>query len=126
MQTLDGSWKAKKAPKLSLKYFTDRIFKIKQYLNYLNWWYKSKYSSSPKDILKSVKKIYEKLYTKETTSKTATTEFLRKIPDRKKISNEDFNLYEKETSLLEVIRSINSQANNKSPGDDGLKATFYK
>ena len=104
----------------------DRICKIKQYLNYINWWYKSKYSSSPKDILKSVKKIYEKLYTKETTSKAATTEFLRKIPDRKKISNEDFNLYEKETSLLEVIRAINSQANNKSPGDDGLKATFYK
>ena len=39
----------------------------------------------------------EKLYTKETTSKAATTKFLSKIPSRKKISNEDFNLFEEET-----------------------------
>ena len=31
-----------------------------------------------------------------------------------------------ETSLDEIIRSINSQTNNKSPGNDGLKAVFYK
>ena len=40
------------------------------------------------------KNFYEKLYTKETTSKTATTEFLSKIPNRKKISNEQFHLCE--------------------------------
>ena len=34
----------------------DRICKIKWYWNYINWWYKSKYSSSPKYILKSEKK----------------------------------------------------------------------
>ena len=34
------------------------------------------------------KNFYEKPYTEETTSKTATTEFLSKIPNRKKISNE--------------------------------------
>ena len=46
-------------------------------------------------------KIYEKLYTKETFSKTATTEFtskitefLSKIPNRKKISNEQFHYCE--------------------------------
>ena len=38
----------------------------------------------------------KKLYTKKTTSKAATTEFL-KIPNRKKISNEDFSLFEEET-----------------------------
>ena len=95
-------------------------------LNYINWWYKSKYSRSPKDILKSVKKDYEKLYTKETTSKAATTEFLSKIPNRKKISNKDFNLSGAETSLDEIIKSMNSQTNNKFPGNDGLKAVFYK
>ena len=58
----------------------------------------------------------------ETTSKAATTEFLSKIPNRKKISNEDFNLCEAETSLDEVIQSINSQTNNKSPGNDGLNS----
>ena len=43
------------------------------------------------------KKEKEKLYTKKTTSKAATTEFLDKIPNRKKISNQDFNLCEEET-----------------------------
>ena len=31
-----------------------------------------------------------------------------------------------ETSLDEIIKSINSQTNNKSPGNDGPKAAFYK
>ena len=34
----------KHAPKLSSKYLKDRLRKIKQYLNYIYWWYKSKYS----------------------------------------------------------------------------------
>ena len=88
--------RAKNVPKLSSKCMMDRICKIKQYLNYINWWYKSKYSSTPKDILKSAKKK-EKLNTKETTSKAATAEFLSKVPNRTKISNEDFNLCEEET-----------------------------
>ena len=36
----------------------------------------------------------KKLYTKETTSKTATTKFISKIPHRKKISDEQFHLCE--------------------------------
>ena len=83
---------------------------------------KSKYSSNPMNILKSAKKIM-KLYTKW-TSTAATTEFVCKIPNRKKISNEHFNLCEAEISLDEVIKSINSET-NKPPGNDGLKADFY-
>ena len=85
---------------------------------------KSKYSSNPMNILKSAKKIM-KLYTKW-TSTAATTEFVCKIPNRKKISNEHFNLCEAEISLDEIIKSINSETNNKSPGNDGLKAEFHK
>ena len=44
---------------------------------------KSKHSSNPNDILRSAKNLYKKLYTKETTSKTTTTEFISKIPNRK-------------------------------------------
>ena len=55
---------------------------------------KSKQSSNPTDILKFAKNFYEKLYTKETTSKVLTTEFLSKIPNKKKISNEKFHLCE--------------------------------
>ena len=67
---------------------------------------KSKYSSNPKDILKSgkKKKSYEKFYTKRTFT-AATTEFFWTIPNRKKISNEYFNLCEAEISL----KSINSE-----------------
>ena len=60
------------------------------------------------------------------TSTVATTEFLSKILNRKKISNEYFNLCEAEISLDEIIKSINSETNNKSPGNDGLTAEFYK
>ena len=37
------------------------------------------------------KNFYEKCYTKEATFKTATTEFFSQIPNRKKISNEQFH-----------------------------------
>ena len=40
------------------------------------------------------KNFYEKLYTKEVTFKTATTDFLSQIPNRKNISNEQFHLCE--------------------------------
>ena len=76
------------------------------------------------DILKSGKKIM-KLYTKW-TSTAATTEFVWKIPNRKKISYEHFNLCEAEISLDEIIKSINSETNNKPPGNDGLTAEFYR
>ena len=38
--------------------------------------------------------FYEKFYTKEVTFKTTTSEFLSQIPNRKSISNEQFNLCE--------------------------------
>ena len=85
---------------------------------------KSKYSSNPMNILKSAKKIM-KLYTKW-TSTAATTEFVCKIPNRKKISNEHFNLWEAKISLDEIIKSTNSETNNKPPGNDGLAAEFYR
>ena len=83
---------------------------------------KSKYSSNPKDILKSAEKIM-KLYTKW-TSTAATTDFVCKISNRKKISNEHFNLCEAEISLDEIIKSINYET-SKSPDNDGLTAEFY-
>ena len=66
-----------------------------------------------------------KLYTKW-TSTAATTEFACKIPNRKKISKEHFNLCEAEISLDEFIKSKNSETNNKPPGNDGLTAEFYR
>ena len=83
---------------------------------------KSKYSSNPKEILKSEKKKKKKKLKR--TSTAATIEFVRKIPNRKKISNEHFILCEAEISLDEIIKPINSET-NKPPRNDGLKAEFY-
>ena len=60
-----------------------------------------------------------KLYTKW-TSTAATSQFVCKIINRKKIYNEHFDLCEAEISLDEIIKSINSKTNNKPPGNDGL------
>ena len=48
--------------------------------------------------LKKKIKNNQKLYNKQ-TSTAVTTEFLSQIPKRKKMSNEQFNLCETETSL---------------------------
>ena len=86
---------------------------------------KSKSSSNPLAFL-NLQKVYGKLYTKE-TSIAAATEFLSKIPKRKKISNEQFNLCETEISLNEIIKSINSETNNNSASnDDSLTGGFCK
>ena len=71
------------------------------------------------------KKKIMKLYTKW-ASRAAITEFVWKIPNRKKISYEHFNLCEAESSSDETIKSINSETNNKPPGNDGLTAEFYR
>ena len=60
------------------------------------------------------------------TSLITTTEFPSKISNRKKISNEHFNLCEAEISLDEIIKFINFETNYKSPGNYGLTAEFYK
>ena len=65
-----------------------------------------------------------KLYTK-CTSRAATTEFVWKIPNRKKISNEQFNICEAEISLEEIYK-IYKFWNNKPPGNHGLTAGFCK
>ena len=87
---------------------------------------KSKSVSNTKDILTSAKSFYEKLYTKENVFKSAMNEFLIRILNHKKISNEHFKLFEAEISLDEITEAINSQKNNRCPGNDGLSAEFYK
>ena len=70
-------------------------------------WYKSKYFSSPNDIIRSAKKnLWKTLHEGETTSKAAAAKFFRKILKRKKIPNEDFNLCEAEIPLDEIFKSI--------------------
>ena len=119
------SWRAKNTPKLSSKQLKDRICKIKQYLNYIVMIINQNILAILRTFLNMQEKNYKKLYIMR-TSTAATTEFVGKVSNRKKISNEHFNLCEAETSLDEIIKPINSEANNKPSGNDGLKAEFYK
>ena len=92
---LSRSWKAKKALKFSTEYLKDRIWKFKQYLNYIVIIINQNILRTFLNLKK--KKKNEKLHIKQ-------TEFLSKIPNIKKISNEHFNLCEAEISLDEVIK----------------------
>ena len=76
-------------------------------------------------IFLNLPKKIMKLYTKW-TSTAATTEFVCKIPNRRKISNEHFNLCEAEITLDEIIKSVNSETNNKPLGNDGPTLEFYR
>ena len=119
------TWRAKKCPKTFFKVLERQNMKNQTIFELYTDDNKSKYSSNPMNILKSAKKIM-KLYTKW-TSTAATTELVCKIPNRKKISNEHLNLCEAEISLDEIIiKSINSETNNKPPGNDDLAAEFYR
>ena len=60
------------------------------------------------------------------SSTKQTSDFINKISNRKKISNEHFNLYKTEISSDEIIKSVNFETNNKSPGNDDLIWEFYK
>ena len=84
----------KNALKSFLKYLREGICKIKQYLNYILMIINQNILATLLTFSNLQKNLYEKLYTKQTTSKTATTEFISKIPNRKEISNEQFHLCE--------------------------------
>ena len=111
------TWRAKNAPKLSSKYLKDRIWKIKQYLNYVLMIINQNIIA----ILRTFLTLQKKLYTKW-TSTASTTEFVCKIRNRKKASSGHFNLCEAEISLDKIIKSINSETHDKSPGNDDLTA----
>ena len=69
---------------------------------------------------------FEKLYTNENVSKSSINELLKKTSNNKEISNENFNLCEVDIYLHEIIQSKKPPKNNKSPGNDGLAAEFFK
>ena len=75
--------KGEKYSKTFSKYLMERICKIKQYLDYINWLYKSKYSFSPKDILKSEKKGRNSTPRRQ-LPKLELLNFLAKFPTERK------------------------------------------
>ena len=120
------SWGAKNVPKLSSKYLKDRICKIKQYLNNRYLIIHQNILAILRTFLNLKKKMKNSTPNELPQLLLLNTEFARKIPNRKKISNEHFNLCEAEVSLDEIIKSINSETNNKPPGNNDLTTEFYK
>ena len=72
--------------------------------------------SQLKDVIKNF--IYKR-------DKTAIAERFSKISNTKKISNKQFH-FESNMFLEKVTKSINSQTNIKSSGNDSLTAKFHK
>ena len=68
-----------------------------------------------------IKTIFENLQdVKDEFLLTFVSKFLTE-----RISNEQLNLWEAKISLDLIMKSINSQANNKSLGNDGFIAEFF-
>ena len=63
---------------------------------------------------------------KRQTHKTAIAELFGKTYNKKNISNKQFHHCETNIFLEKVTKSINSQTNIKSSGNDSLTAKLYK
>ncbi|KAL9981573.1 hypothetical protein ACROYT_G010292 [Oculina patagonica] len=77
-------------------------------------------------ILQQIEKFYEDLYSSKTTvTQEAFDEFIRgiEIPE---LSNEEQEQMEGIFTLEEYKRILESFEDNKSPGEDGFTAEFYK
>ena len=63
---------------------------------------------------------------KRQMSKTAIDELFSEVSDKKEISNKQSHHCEANIFLEKFTKSINSQTNIKSSGNDSLTAKFYK
>ena len=63
---------------------------------------------------------------KRQMSKTAFAELFSKISNEEEISHKQFHHCKAKISLGKFTKSINSQTNIKSSGNDSLRAKFYK
>ena len=85
-----------------------------------------------KEILSEVRNFYSNLYSENSCGRISTNpqktnkqnEMLRKIS--KTVSRQNKNKCELPFHLTEIRKAIATLENNKSPGNDGLTAEFYK
>ena len=76
------------------------------------------------NVLSIVKDFYANLYKKEPESSSEQNFFFRNIENR--INVEDRLEMDRALDSDELLESLKSLRLNKSPGDDGLTAEFYK
>ena len=100
---------------------------IKQSRNFIQV---PQYISEKNSILKAEYDFYNKLYTENldstsTTYKEALNMFTENA-DLAKISEEQHNMLEQKLNETDILNSLKTMKNSKSPGSDGLTAEFYK
>lgn len=79
--------------------------------------------TNPPDILNGLVNYFEKLYSPIASDRIV--EFLDQI-EIPKLSEVDKNICEGKLTAAECFKVLNSMANDKSPGLDGLSPAFYK
>lgn len=82
-------------------------------------------TDNPKTISNYYYKFYKLLYTSR-FDENDTSSFLDSIVDLNTIEVDDKNRCDESVSLKEIIDSINHLKINKSPGNGGITAEFYK
>ena len=80
--------------------------------------------SDPAHILAHITQFYTNLYRKPQLDITAQTALLNKLSS--KLSDDLYTKLNSEITQKEINEAIDNMDNNKSPGDDGLPAEFYK
>ena len=86
---------------------------------------KTKQSSNPKGIFKTVKDLLEKLNTKEDSSKTTISNVLTKISHRKKTSKQQYNLCKAKTfAMISLEDFFRSPCGGKFLRERKIKATI--
>ena len=83
--------------------------------------------TNPKEILQEIEKFYSDLYKPEslTPSENLLSSFLEN-PEIPRLAAENAQACEGKLTVGECLKSLQLFENNKSPGDDGFTAEFYK
>ena len=78
----------------------------------------------PETILHEMELFYQSLYTPEVVGDV--DKYFDKLTRPQDIATEDYSNMEKEITEAELLKIIKTLPNNKTPGEDGLPAEFYK
>ena len=97
---------------------------MEEYLNYILMLKIQNILATLMIFLSQLETLMKSFIQKRQTSKTAIAELFSKISNKKKISNKQFHHCEANIFLEKVTKSINSQTNMKSSGNDSLTANF--
>ena len=83
--------------------------------------------TGPKGILQEIEKFHSDLYKADslTLSENLLNTFLEN-PEKPRLTAENAEACEGKLTVAECFKSLQLFQNNKSPGDDGLTAEFYK